>query len=261
MKIKSVAERYDIEWKGLYEDMEFFKKCAEEYGGPILELAAGTGRVTFELAKQGHDVWALDIDNEMLDVFRGKIESSDSKNGSKELGHIELIQGDMADYSLNKKFNLVIMPGNSFITQLTQEKQLATLKKIREHLSDGGVAILPIVSASRAFEKADLLRFRYSFRDDEEKLTYHKYSRIDMCLPLQQIVYHYYYDVVGDDGATTRIHSEVETRMVFRYEMELLLRTAGLKIRDVLGNYDGAKIGPKSPWMIYVVSRDDEESR
>jgi ubiquinone/menaquinone biosynthesis C-methylase UbiE len=261
MKIKSVAKRYDIEWKGLYEDLEFFKKCAKEHGGSILELAAGTGRVAFELAKQGHDVWALDIDNEMLDVFRSKIASNNSKDCLKEMGKIKLIQGDMADYSLDKKFNLVIMPGNSFITQITQEKQLATLKRIREHLSDGGVAILPIVSASRAFEKADLLRFRYTFRDDEENLTYHKYSRIDMCLPLQQIVYHYYYDIVGDDGSTTRIHSEVETRMVFRYEMELLLKTAGLKISEVLGSYDGTKIGPKSPWMIFIVSKDDEENR
>lgn len=251
MKVKSIAERYDIEWEGLYNDLDFFKECANRHGGPVLELAAGTGRVAFELAKQGHEVWALDIDDEMLKVFRKKIASSNSK----KIGQIKLIQGDMADYSLNQKFKLIIMPGNSFITLLSQEKQLDTLKKIKEHLTDDGIAVLPIVSAARAFEYADLLRFRYTFHDEEEELTYHKYSRIDMCVPLQRIVYHYYYDVVGKEGFTTRIHSEVETRMVFRYEMELMLKAAGLKVKDILGNYDRSAIGPKSPWMIFVVSK------
>lgn len=55
------GQHYDnmIKSKNTYEDIPFYIKQAKKYGGPILELACGTGRITFPLLKKGYQslVW------------------------------------------------------------------------------------------------------------------------------------------------------------------------------------------------------------
>jgi len=41
--------------------------------GPILELGAGTGRITLPLVRHGHDVVAVDVGHAMLQRLRGKL--------------------------------------------------------------------------------------------------------------------------------------------------------------------------------------------
>ena len=52
------VEMYDLfTGFGLLEgDVEFYLDCAARYGGPVLELGAGTGRVLVPLAAAGHEI-------------------------------------------------------------------------------------------------------------------------------------------------------------------------------------------------------------
>jgi len=52
----------------------------------ILDVGAGTGRVSIELTKKGADVTALDVSEKMLDSLKSKVKSLKSK--------IQVIQGD-----------------------------------------------------------------------------------------------------------------------------------------------------------------------
>lgn len=42
-------------------DIEFYLECARRFGGPILELGTGTGRVLVPLADAGHEVVGMDL--------------------------------------------------------------------------------------------------------------------------------------------------------------------------------------------------------
>lgn len=54
-------------------DVEWYRRQALDSDGPILELGAGTGRITFPILEAGRAVTALDHSEEMLAVLRSKL--------------------------------------------------------------------------------------------------------------------------------------------------------------------------------------------
>ena len=66
---------YDLFTGGglLAGDADFYLDCARRFGGPILELGAGTGRILVPLAEAGHEVVGLDLSRAMLDRAAAKL--------------------------------------------------------------------------------------------------------------------------------------------------------------------------------------------
>ena len=57
---------HDVECGRYDADIALWRELAAAADGPILDVGAGTGRVTLDLARRGHDVVALDIDPALL---------------------------------------------------------------------------------------------------------------------------------------------------------------------------------------------------
>ena len=57
---------HDLECGAYSEDLPLWRSLAAEHGDPVLDVGAGTGRVTFDLARAGYRVTALDRDPELL---------------------------------------------------------------------------------------------------------------------------------------------------------------------------------------------------
>ena len=75
----------------LQGDVEWYCRKAVESGGPVLELGAGTGRVTIPIAEAGIRVSAVDLDAGMLDKLRQKAATLPDEARSRVTVH----QGDM----------------------------------------------------------------------------------------------------------------------------------------------------------------------
>ena len=90
------AALYDFEYKDRTDDVRWYRRLARERAGSsrILELGAGTGRVTCQLAEDRHDVLALDRMPEMLDALRERVD------GTKLGKRIEVVQGEMTELRL-----------------------------------------------------------------------------------------------------------------------------------------------------------------
>ena len=69
----------------------FFADLADEIGGPVLELAVGTGRLLAEVASRGHKCAGLDLSPDMIDYCR------------KRLPKQQFVVGDMLEFDLGKK--------------------------------------------------------------------------------------------------------------------------------------------------------------
>ena len=119
------ARFYDLEYSLKEDDLPFYLDLADRFGDPVLEIGAGTGRITLELARAGHEVCGIDDSARMLAIAGRKL------GGLPEAaGRVELFQADMRDFALKKKFALCIIPFRAFLHNLSQADQLATLASI-----------------------------------------------------------------------------------------------------------------------------------
>ena len=116
---------YDLAIAGTFHgDIEWFCRKARKYGGPVLELGAGTGRITLPVAQEGLSVHALDAHPGMLDALRRK--TSALPREVREL--ITITEGDMRRFRLDRTFSFVIIPFRAFLQNLTTDDQLACLQ-------------------------------------------------------------------------------------------------------------------------------------
>jgi len=92
------AELYEVLFHDLEFDRDFYVGLAREAGGPVLEVACGTGRVLLPCLQAGVDIDGLDLFPEMLDVLRHKA----AERGLSP----RLYQTDMRDFTLPRRFNL-----------------------------------------------------------------------------------------------------------------------------------------------------------
>jgi SAM-dependent methyltransferase len=142
------ADLYDIVTPdSVRGDVDWYRRKAAEYGGPVLELGAGTGRITLALAEDGFDVHALDVSRSMLDRLREKLALRDAAVRSR----LHLHEGDMRSFDLGAQFRLVIVPYRAFLHNLTESDQRACLARVRQHLEPGGTLAFNVFHPSLEF--------------------------------------------------------------------------------------------------------------
>jgi SAM-dependent methyltransferase len=119
-------------------DVAFYESLAQETGGPVLEVACGTGRIALVLAEKGLDVTAVDISEGMLSVARSKAAGRSASTRRR----LTLVRQDMCQLSLGRRFGFVFVPARSFQHLLTIGEQRTALEAIRRHLEPAGRVVL-----------------------------------------------------------------------------------------------------------------------
>lgn len=120
--------------RSFHGDVEWYLKKAVESGGPVLELGAGTGRITLPIAQAGVRVFALDASEQMLAVLEGKLRDCPADVRDR----VQSSAGDMRTFDLPERFALIIAPFRVFLHNVTDEDRLACLARVRHHLQPGG---------------------------------------------------------------------------------------------------------------------------
>lgn len=100
----------------------------------VLELACGTGRVTFPLLREGYTVHGLDFSPHMLAHLRKRLEEPESAEYADLL---TITEGDMTDFSLGKKFDVIILAASAVIN-VPPEQRAKMFACVRDHLADDG---------------------------------------------------------------------------------------------------------------------------
>src|SRR5678816_357802 len=96
------AALYDYEYRRRRADVVFYRELARKRlgeRGRILELGAGSGRVTIPLARAGHDVVAVDASPAMLGKLRARVASLPDAVAKR----ITVVQGDLRDFEVARK--------------------------------------------------------------------------------------------------------------------------------------------------------------
>jgi SAM-dependent methyltransferase len=128
---------HDIECGRYLADLPVWRELARTEAGPILDVGAGTGRVTLELARHGHEVVALDLEADFLATLRERAGSL----------RVESVVGDASGFSLpGRRFGLIIAPMQT-VQLLGRTGRAGFLRSAREHLAPGGLIACALADA------------------------------------------------------------------------------------------------------------------
>jgi hypothetical protein len=121
-------------------DAAWFTARALEWGGPVLEGASGTGRVSWELARAGVEVVGFDLSPAMIRAAEAKRAGMDPAVAARAT----FVPGDLRTFDLGRTFPLAIVPFRAFQALLTPEDQAACLGRFLAHLAPGGRLVLDL---------------------------------------------------------------------------------------------------------------------
>ena len=137
-----IARIYDPWSRSVTEDVGFYVDQARAYGGPVVELAVGTGRIAVPIAEAGVPVIGIDASPEMLAIAR----QAASAAGVEEL--VELRVGDIANPPVSERVPLAICPFRSLLHMEDEDAKLSALRAARGLLAPDGHFVFDVFAPS-----------------------------------------------------------------------------------------------------------------
>ncbi len=235
------AALYDEQYETYRDDLPHYLRLAEKYGSPILELGAGTGRLTAPLARAGHHVTAVEVSEAMLERARERL----GQEGL--LDRVELVRADMREVELGSRFPLVIAAFNTLMHLHTLGDQDRALSRAAQHLERGGAFAFDLYNP-RLGQQGVLRREAHWGRVGGESSELFLVQDHD---PLAQVVLsRYYLDTVDENGYLRRRTETLRQRYYTRFEIERALLFAGFRRVAFQGDFSGRPLEEDSPYLV-----------
>ena len=146
--------------------------CHQIPSGRILELACGSGEITFALAEAGFTVDALDLSSRMIEIAKRKF-------GDEQ---IHFHQTDMTAFNLNTKFDAVLCYCDSVNYLEDDEAFLNMIKCVKCHLVPQGLFLFDMHTIQRLeefqqqyIEEGDLdeVQYQWTIQTYHNQLHHH----------------------------------------------------------------------------------------
>jgi SAM-dependent methyltransferase len=134
---------HDLECGSYDADLALWLELAARARGPVLDIAAGTGRVTSVLARAGHHVTALERDRALLHALGERV---------RELP-VECVLADAREFSLARRdFALCVVPMHSVQLFGGEDARAAFLRCAHAHLRPRGTLAAAILPDAEPFD-------------------------------------------------------------------------------------------------------------
>jgi SAM-dependent methyltransferase len=221
------------------ENFNFYNKQIEIFGSPVLELACGSGHILIPLAQKGVEIFGLDISDEMLSACRRK--------AFEQNVEIQIQKGDIRDFELGKKFDLIFIAGNSFQHLNTIREISNCFNCVKRHLKTGGKFIVEVFNPfipllMREPEK------RFMVGEFEEFVLTEDVN-YDAATQINHIRWHFWHRPTDTEKMLS-----FTMRQFFPQEFDALFEYNDFRIEQKFGDFDGSKFTKNSPKQIVVAS-------
>ena len=242
-----IAPFYDIEHAHFDEDVNLYINYAKLSGGPLLELACGSGRLLVPLALEGYELTGVDSSRSMLNLARHALEQAGVAD------QCTLVQENIHTMHLGQKFRLAFIALGSFGHVSTRQEQRQVLAVVRDHLFIGSRFILDISNDDVRYmeQLSGQVLHQGTWKRDNATLLSHfvspSSSPTDHILELT-----HFYDEHRQGEAVQRTVVTTHLYLFEKNELELLLEEAGFAINNVFGDYELNPFEHESPRMIFV---------
>ncbi len=250
----ALARLYDVDLLEDPGDTDLYLALAARTGGPILEVAVGSGRVAIPLTQAGHNVTGIDLDSAMLRRARERA----TRAGRTVAGRLTLVEGDARDLPATLgTFRLAFVALNSLLIFGSRSDQRAAVRSIADHLEPGGLLVVDVWLP----HAEDLARYdgrvglEYLRQDPETGFSVTKLASAihDTATGVVDLT------VIFDEGRqgepSRRWVRQDRLRLVSADELRGFAEDAGLIVETLAGGYDLTSIGPGDDRAILVAQR------
>ncbi len=242
------ARLYDWEHDRYLLDVPVHIGFARRFGGPVLELACGSGRLLGPLAQAGFACTGVDSSSVMLERARVRLERLSGAQPTT------LVEQRLEALALDGRFRTIILGLDSFGLLIDRENQVRALQAARTHATHDGRLILDVANGNMrgSSEPPEELMHDLTLPDPDTGRPITKFilRRPKPDEQLDELMF--FYDEQDERGFLRRSMVELRLRWFTRFELELLLQSAGWEVDEVYGNYDLEPYGPSSDRLLVV---------
>jgi SAM-dependent methyltransferase len=153
---------HDLECGAYRDDLPLWRALAAEAGGPVLDVGAGTGRVTLDLAARGVAVVAMDVDAALLEALTHRAAGLP----------VETVVADARQFALSRACTLIVVPMQTLQLLGGPRERAAFLRCALAQLRPGGRVAAALADAMDCFDEerdtppppdvCDIVNVRYS---------------------------------------------------------------------------------------------------
>jgi ubiquinone/menaquinone biosynthesis C-methylase UbiE len=236
---------YDFEYRHHVADIAWYRELAQAWAldRDILELGAGTGRVTLALADDGHSMTALEPMASMRDALTTKLRL-------RPRARVRVVDGDMRAIPLDDaSVRMVIAPFNALMHLYTWQDLLACFREVARVLEPDGTFALDVLMPDLEWLRLDPDKrhcvTRFTHPTTGEKLVYSTNHVYDHATQICHV--RIYYDTAPGRGrfrasAAPKAVVHLAHRQIWPEELRALVAWAGLELVSHTGEFDGRRI-------------------
>ena len=227
-----LAEFWDL-FRGdtsTWDDRFFFLDVVKRYGGPVLDVGCGTGRIILDFMQQGIDIEGIDNSPDMLARLRRKAEKLDLNP--------TVYQQEMTELSLPRKYQTILVPSSSFQLLLDAALPPLAMQRFYAHLQSGGVLAMPFMTL---WQQGDPLENEFSREvvrpEDGATIRRWQFSRFNPETELEDTIDRYEIIEDGQVVASEEHRQSPATRSYAQEQAMALYQEAGFKDIQVFSEF------------------------
>jgi len=247
----ALARYYDLDLAEDPGDVEMYVAFADSTTGPVLELMAGTGRLSVPLAAAGHRVVAVDRDPHMLARAATRWASvTDRAPGSR----LTLVEADVTRLELGKRFGLVFVALNSLLLLDGRDAQQKAFATIARHLKRNGRSVvdmwLPAPEDLAIYDGRMVLDWVRHDEDAREWVAKTTCARYQPASGKARVTS--FFDAWRDGAAPRRVMRQDTISFISPYELVAFAEAAGLVVETFAGDYEMGQFAGDSDRVVMV---------
>lgn len=135
---------HDLECGGYDVDLALWRELAAAAGGPVLDVGAGTGRTSLDLARRGVDVTALDVEEPLLAELARRARAARLT--------IPTVLADARELAIARRFSAILVPMQTIQLLGGPEGRRRFLAAVRAHLRPGGTFAVALADALEGYD-------------------------------------------------------------------------------------------------------------
>ena len=257
----ALARLYDLDLTEDPGDLDLYLALAARTGGPVVELAAGTGRLAVPLAASGHDVIGVDDDPAMLARAAARARATRGARDRLRLVEHDMVDVRRADLGLGRAAGagagLAILGLNSILLLADRGRQRAVLATMAALLRPGGLAAidvwLPAVEDLGRFDgrlSLEWLRIDPATGAEVTKTVAAWYDETTRNVTLTTI-----FEAGAPGQAAARWTRSDAMRLIGADELRGFAEEAGLVVEQLAGDHALGPFGPGSERAVLIARR------